>query len=351
MAELLNVPTQNSIQYTLDSQLSAGATSSLTLNQSVSGVVQAPGVCVIDRIDSSGNVTASKREYIKFSGVSGSQLTGLTRAQGGSSDQVHSVGAIVEFIPDVVWAQSVYDTITTEHSVGGVHASLPSLVQIRTGSIQALSTASINLLNIGARFSASGASIVGFYPSGASGTFLQSLGDGVRPVFGTPIANLASGSSIFVSSVQTNLAYFPSVASTTLQEFGVQNLSGHLILRPGSSRLTGGSIHRQDDTSNSFMTKAVVQVGWGWILGASDNISESVTFPTPFISAPIVTVSTLGGRNGSNPTVITDLTADPGFTISVANSISTTGFTVIMRNATFNTSIRYGYSWVAIGEI
>lgn len=117
---LLKVPTQNSIQYTLDSQILAGA-SSLTLNQSVSGIVQAPGVLVIDRIDSSGAITASKREYKTFTGVSSATISGLSGGLGGSTDQVHAVGAIVEFIPDVVWAQSVYDTITAEHTTSGVH--------------------------------------------------------------------------------------------------------------------------------------------------------------------------------------------------------------------------------------
>lgn len=60
---ITRVPTINNAQYTLDSQISAGA-SSLTLNQSVTGIVRAPGVIVIDRIDSAGAVTASK-ENIK----------------------------------------------------------------------------------------------------------------------------------------------------------------------------------------------------------------------------------------------------------------------------------------------
>ncbi len=117
---LLKVPTQNSIQYTLDSQILAGATS-LTLNQSVAGIVQAPGVLVIDRIDSSGAITASKREYKTFTGVSSATISGLAGGLAGSTDQVHAVGAIVEFVPDILWAQSVYDTLTAQHTTSGVH--------------------------------------------------------------------------------------------------------------------------------------------------------------------------------------------------------------------------------------
>lgn len=126
---LYRTPTTNALQYTLDAQLAAGG-SSLTLNQSVAGVVRAPGVIVIDRVDSSGNETASKREYITFTGVSGAQLTGLSRGVSNSTDQVHSVGAIVEFNPDVTWANALYDWAVLEHETGGAHVSLPSIQSI-----------------------------------------------------------------------------------------------------------------------------------------------------------------------------------------------------------------------------
>lgn len=174
MATYPRVPTGNNKQYTLDSQIAAGA-SSLTLNQSVAGVVRAPGYLVIDRIDSSGNVTATKREYKYFTGVSGANITGLTNSDG--TDQVHAVGAIVEFVPNVGDENDKYDVFTTEHTDTGIHASLASLGLVRTGGLIGLSQASlnaaglntlvvasqasINQLNVGTLFSASGASILG----------------------------------------------------------------------------------------------------------------------------------------------------------------------------------------------
>lgn len=103
------VPTSNSLSYTLDSGYSAGGTT-LVLNQSVAGTVQAPGVVVVDRIDSSGNKTPTKRTYYYFTGVSSATLTGVSVADG--TDQSHGIGAIVEFTPDVKWAQSIYDALT-----------------------------------------------------------------------------------------------------------------------------------------------------------------------------------------------------------------------------------------------
>lgn len=113
------VPTENATQYTLDSQLSAGG-GTITLNQSVTGLVQSPGRCVIDRVDSAGNKTPTKREYKYFTGVSGATLTGVTNDDG--TDQVHAVGAIVEFVPTVGDEEDKYTVFTTEHTAAGVHA-------------------------------------------------------------------------------------------------------------------------------------------------------------------------------------------------------------------------------------
>lgn len=201
-------PTQNALQYTLDAQLAAGGTS-LTLNQSVASIVQAPGVLVIDRVDSSGNSTATKREYISFTGVSGANLTGLARGLAGSTDQVHSVGAVVEFVPDVIQQQSFYDAIVKEHSVLGQHYSLASTGQIRALDIVGWSSASLNVVDVRqlavaslasiqqlyvtnhANFS--GASVVGVYPSSASGGVLTSVGNGAYPVFAPPSASGTGG--------------------------------------------------------------------------------------------------------------------------------------------------------------
>lgn len=120
MSPMLRVPTNNALQYTLDSQLVLGGTS-LTLNQDVSSLVRAPGRFVIDRIDSAGAETPSKREFLGFTGVTTATLTGLTRGLMGSSDQAHAVGAIVEFVPDVETINSYYDTIIAGHATLGNH--------------------------------------------------------------------------------------------------------------------------------------------------------------------------------------------------------------------------------------
>ncbi len=169
---LLQVPTSNNQQYTLGSSYSAGG-GTLVLNQSVAGIVQAPGVCVVDRIDSAGNKTATKRTYYKFTGVTTTNLTGITTVDG--TDQAHALGAIVEFVPDIVQFQAIYDTFNVEHSVStGYHNSFASLLTVQTNNIAVASQASLSLLKISTLFSASGASLIGL-PSSASGGYLTSI--------------------------------------------------------------------------------------------------------------------------------------------------------------------------------
>lgn len=109
---LLSVPSKNFIQKTLNAQLLAGATSSFTLNN-VTSIQNLPGIAIVDRINTNNAETPEKREVIRYTGVSGNTLTGLTRnVDGSGSDQDHAVGAIVEFVPDVTWAQSMYDGLS-----------------------------------------------------------------------------------------------------------------------------------------------------------------------------------------------------------------------------------------------
>lgn len=140
-------PSQNAIQKTLDAQLLSGITASMTLNN-VTGIQNKPGVCVVDLIDANGNFTPSKREYISFTGVSGSTLTGLTRnADGGGSDQDHAVGAIVQFPADVIQQQAIIDTFEVEHNLtDGKHTSALVTTLKATGAVVNTGTSDVTIV-------------------------------------------------------------------------------------------------------------------------------------------------------------------------------------------------------------
>jgi hypothetical protein len=125
MANLYNVPLENGVQLTLQNALLTGETTTITFTAAVTSKLQAsasiPGILVIDRVDANGVETPTKTEYISFTGVVGSTVTGLTRGLAGSTDQDHSAGAIVEFVPDVTWADAINDVFTEQHDATGNH--------------------------------------------------------------------------------------------------------------------------------------------------------------------------------------------------------------------------------------
>jgi hypothetical protein len=138
MANLYSVPLKNSVQKTLAGTLTQAEVGTITLDSSVALELQATssmeGLLVIDRVDVNGVLTPTKTEYISYTGVSGSTVTGLTRALAGTSAQGHSIGAIVEFVPDITWAQAINDVITEQHNSDGTHKTL-SLISLASVTI------------------------------------------------------------------------------------------------------------------------------------------------------------------------------------------------------------------------
>jgi hypothetical protein len=138
MANLYNVPLENGVQLTLQNALLTGETTTITFTASVTSKLQAsssiPGILVVDRVDANGVETPTKTEYISFTGVTGSTVTGLVRGLANSTDQDHSAGAIVEFVPDVVWADSINDVFTTQHNADGTHKTI-SLISLASVTI------------------------------------------------------------------------------------------------------------------------------------------------------------------------------------------------------------------------
>lgn len=154
---------QNGLQKSLAAALNTGVTASMTLNNTTN-VQNKPGVVVVDRIDSSGTLkSTSVREFIAYAGTSGATLTTLTRnVDNSSSDQDHAIGAIVEFIMDVTWAQSVIDMLAgTKSGVTLLTPSLSSPTVTGTETSPKIQGATSN-----AQFPA----VIGEYDNGNSGT-------------------------------------------------------------------------------------------------------------------------------------------------------------------------------------
>ncbi len=240
MATFPRVPTVNATSYTLNSQISAGA-STLTLNASVAGIVRAPGYIVIDRVDSAGNITATKREYKKFTGVSGANLTGLTGGLAGSTDQVHAVGAIVEIVPDVLYEQDWYDTIITEHNTDGTHTNIttnkitPTNISASGASVQLGNTFIQNL-------NASGASLAGILSTVPVWNYIGNLSAATG--LAAPLVMPRSGTIDYVTAI---LRVPPTSASLQIDIFknGISIFSVFPGILAGGTFISTASIATQ----------------------------------------------------------------------------------------------------------
>lgn len=150
-AKLWNVSTSNAFSTTLNGTVNQGD-NTITLT-SVTGL-QAPGTLCIDRVDSNGTSTPTIREYITYTGISTNTLTGVTRGLGGSSDQSHTSGAVVEENFSITHWGDMREFLLVSHDAAG---------KIIT-STATITTAQITDLIVTNSINANGASIIGQFP-------------------------------------------------------------------------------------------------------------------------------------------------------------------------------------------
>ncbi len=199
-AFLWEASTQNAFQTTLNGTIN-DTVQTITLT-SVANIV-APGVLVIDRQDGSGNDTPSKREYISYTGINGSDLTGVSRGVAGSTGQSHSSGALVEAIATVTHWGDMVDFLQAEHDSSGKHLIGTATINytetknLAVTSVASISASFLSNVTITNSINASGASIMGFFPSGASGSVLTNIGNNLSPVYSTVAGGTGGFNALF----------------------------------------------------------------------------------------------------------------------------------------------------------
>lgn len=90
---LFKAPTDNFESTSLNGAIN-DSVDTITLNDTSN--LLSPGYLVINRQDSNGTNTPNSREIVKYTGVSGSDVTGVTRAADNSTARSHSDGSLVE---------------------------------------------------------------------------------------------------------------------------------------------------------------------------------------------------------------------------------------------------------------
>jgi hypothetical protein len=219
MANLYSVPLKNSVQKTLAGTLTQAEVGTITLDSSVALELQATssmkGLLVIDRVDVNGVLTPTKTEYISYTGVSGSTVTGLTRALAGTSAQGHSIGAIVEFVPDITWGQAINDVITEQHNSDGTHKTL---------SLISLASVTINNSNINIPFITGGSAIsLAINYSRLENITLDGTSQYNSNIFGASLASMTAVGRAYIP-VETKLISTVSDGATITFDLATSNI-------------------------------------------------------------------------------------------------------------------------------
>ena len=159
-------PTANFTQKALNGSIN-DTVQTITLNNTTD--MLAPGYIVVDRVDSSGVATASAREIISYTGISGNDLTGCTRGADGSTARSHNDLAIVETSPVIGMWNSLTTIVSQGFTGDGYLKAINSPVSIANlfsdfislPRLAVTSLASVARIDIGVHLNASGASLSG----------------------------------------------------------------------------------------------------------------------------------------------------------------------------------------------
>ena len=208
--------------------------------------MQAPGYLVINREDGSGLATPNAREVIFFTGISGSDLTGVTRAADNSTARSHSDGALVESMMTVgVWNSlvTVVDRAIDDNGYLRAIAS-PVSISILSAPFGRIPGALVSVATILGHLNASGASITGF-PLTPTFVFVGSL-SGPSTFIQSPLVMPRTGNWSFVN-------FFTRTVASTASVFVDINKNGTSIFDAGTRPViaAGGTFY----SSASILTK------------------------------------------------------------------------------------------------
>lgn len=286
---LWNAASSNAFSTTLNGSIN-DTVQTITLT-SITALPTMGGVLVLDRQDGSGNDTPIKREFITYTGITGSNLTGVTRGVAGSTSQSHTSGALVEETMTVSHWNDMVSYLQVEHDANGRHV---------------LSTATASAFTIITSLNASGASVVtsdlrvlrNLNASGAS-TVLTDLSV-------TRSLNLTSGASVIGNFPLHPTWVIPGFAS------GATTTAGKPLPMPTSGTFKWFTLTSRTPVSTASLVIDVLKNGSSIfqtatrpsILGTGTYVSTASINSKSFIAGDVYTVDIIAGGNVADLTVL-----------------------------------------------
>lgn len=221
-AGLFKAPTSNFWSTSLNGAIN-DSVDTITLNSTTG--LQFPGYLIINREDSSGTATPSAREVIKFTGISGSDITGVTRGADGSTARSHADGSLVESVLTIGMWNDTRDAINAEHATDGTHSIIANVT---------ITTANIGTLNLSSE------------PAGTVGQMYWSR----------------SGSLATVLAATTTDSHFPLLRVT--KNLTINGLYVSVISAPSLAAFQADINYKSTPTGDAtsiFSTKPTIDIG------------------------------------------------------------------------------------------
>lgn len=188
--------------------------------------------------------------------------------------------------------------------------------------------------------------------------------DGFDVSGGTSARKLTvTGANVTLTGSGTNVYTMPAATDTLVGRDSTDTLTNKTLTTPTIAQINNSSapgvklqVRTQTDNSNSITSATTagvfIQYGWGQFLGnGTNNVNDTVTFPTAFTTPLGVTLTFNGFKSGgTSATDITQLTSRIGSgVVAEAHSVSTTGFTAAFSSSGTYGAAYHGYSWIAWG--
>lgn len=313
----------------------------------------------------------TKVEFITYTSINGSnELVGVTRGTENFSAKTHNDQAVVAF---VISASHINELATGLLAVETTLTSTATLTGAQTLTNKTLTSPKIGTAimdtngNEVIKTPATGSAVNEVTITNAAtgnGVLISATGDdtninlNLQPK-GTGDVQLLDGNGNEVIKGAETASAVNEVTVTNAATGGTPSIAAtggdtniHLAFSGKGNGLVKTSVLRKDISTDSYAVNQVTLTGWGFISTSSDIGSVAVGFGVTFATAPIVVISGIGYKSGSDPSAIGDFSNDALHNVAAAG-ISTTGFTAYGRRIDGGSSAgyRYGFAWTAIGTL
>lgn len=336
MATPFDIPQNFSTTLNVGGGIDDSQTTGIILT-SVTGLPTDGGVLCVDW---STTIDTDVAEYIIYTGVSGNELTGVTRGAEGVSAKAHSNGAVIAGVISRQHIKRLRDKLTANdltlvEDPNGNEIIKTAYVSSAVNEITVTNAATGNNPII----SVTGEADTGIDFENSEGEeilIIDAVASGVNEV---TVTNAATGGD-------------PTISATG------DDTNIHLALTGKGNSLVKLDALRQDNTTNSYVGNQVILTGWGYVTGdgVNPNEEEAVTFGVTFATRPIVVATACGANTSSNPTHQGDTSgATTGRRYyAQTRETSTTGFNILIGEAeetVISSGTRVIYQWMAIGTL